>query len=102
MKNKLVFAAALCILAVISISGGFYLSSKRVNTDDERSEYIVALNEINRLNASENYESANEKINALQENMRNKDNIQRGINVIPILCGASVFLFAAMCGYIYP
>lgn len=101
MKNKLIFAAALFILAVISISGGFYLSSKKVNTNDERSEYIVALNEINRLNASENYESANEKINALQENMRNKDNIQRGINVIPILCGASVFLFTAMLGYIY-
>lgn len=101
MKNKLIFAAALFILAVISISGGFYLSSKGVNTDDERSEYIVALNEINRLNASENYESANEKIHALQEIMRNKDNIQRGINVIPILCGASVFLFAAMFGYIY-
>ena len=101
MKNKLIFAAALFILAVISISGGFYLSSKKINTDDERSEYIVALNEINRLNASENYESANEKINALQENMRNKDNIQRGINVIPILCGASVFLFTAMLGYIY-
>ena len=101
MKNKLIFAAALFILAVISISGGFYLSSKKINTDDERSEYIVALNEINRLNASENYESANEKINALQENMRNKDNIQRGINVIPILCGANVFLFAAMFGYIY-
>lgn len=101
MKKKLVFVAALFILAVISISGGFYLSSKKVNTDDERSEYIVALNEINRLNASGNYESANEKINALQENIRNKDNIQRGINVIPILCGASVFLFAAMFGYIY-
>lgn len=97
----LIFAAALFILAVISISGGFYLSSKKVNTDDERSEYIVALNEISRLNESENYESANEKIHALQENMRNKDNIQRGINVIPILCGASVFLFAAMFGYIY-
>lgn len=101
MKKKLVFVAALFILAVISISGGFYLSSKKVNTDDERSEYIVALNEINRLNASGNYESANEKINALQENIRNKDHIQRGINVIPILCGASVFLFAAMFGYIY-
>ena len=101
MKNKLIFTAALFILAVISVSVGSYLSSKGVNTDDEYSEYIVALNEINRLNASENYGSANEKINALQENMRNKDNTQRSTNVIPILCGASVFLFAAMFGYIY-
>ncbi|MDE5992574.1 MAG: HAMP domain-containing histidine kinase [Oscillospiraceae bacterium] len=101
MKNKLVFVAALFLLAVIFLSGGFYLSSKGTNIDDERSEYIVALNEISRLNASENYQSANDKINVLQENMRNKDDTQRGVNVIPILCGASIFLFAAMFGYIY-
>lgn len=101
MKNKLVFVAALFLLAVIFLSGLFYLSSKGANIDDERSEYIVALNEISRLNASENYELVNEKINVLQENMRNKDDTQRDVNVIPILCGASVFLFAAMFGYIY-
>lgn len=101
MKNKLVFVAALFLLAVIFLLGGFYLSSKGANTDDERSEYIVALNEISRLNASENYQSANDKINVLQENMRNKDDTQRSVSVIPILCGASVFLFAAMFGYIY-
>ena len=101
MKNKLVFAAALFLLAVIFLSGGFYLSSKGANTDDEKSEYIVALNEINRLNSSGNYQSANEKINALQENMRNKEDTQGGVSVIPILCGASIFLFAAMFGYIY-
>ena len=101
MKNKLVFVAALFLLAVIFLSGGFYLSLKGANIDDERSEYIVALNEISRLNASENYQLANDKINVLQENMRNKDDTQRGVSVIPILCGASVFLFAAMFGYIY-
>lgn len=101
MKNKLVFVAALFLLAVIFLSGGFYLSSKGANTDDDRSEYIVALNEISRLNANENYQSANDKINVLQENMRNKEDTQSGVSVIPILCGASVFLFAAMFGYIY-
>ncbi len=101
MKNKLVFVAALFLLAVIFLSGGFYLSSKGGNIDDERSEYIVALNEISRLNASENYELVNDKINVLQENMRNKEDTQSGVSVIPILCGASVFLFAVMFGYIY-
>ncbi len=101
MKNKLVFAAALFLLAVIFLSGGFYLSSKGANTDDERSEYIVALNEISRLNASENYQSANDKINALQENMRNQEDTQSEVSVTPILCGASILIFAAMFGYIY-
>lgn len=101
MKNKLVFVAALFLLAVIFLSGGFYLSAKGVNKDDEMSEYIVALNEISRLNTSENYELANEKINDLQKNIRNKENIQRDVSIMPILCAASVFLFAAMFGYIY-
>lgn len=101
MKNKFVFAAALFLSAVIFLFGGFYLSSKDTDTDDELSEYIVALNEINRLNESENFRLANEKIIALQENIRNKENLQKGVNVIPILCGITVFLFAAVFGYIY-
>lgn len=101
MKNKFVFAAALFLSAIIFLFGGFYLSSKDTDTDDELSEYIVALNEINRLNESENFRLANEKIIALQENIRNKENLQKGVNVIPILCGITVFLFAAVFGYIY-
>lgn len=101
MKNKFIFAAALFFVGVIFLFGGFYLSSKDTDTDDERSEYIVALNEINRLNESEDFRLANEKIIALQENIRNKENLQKGINVIPILCGITVFLFAAVFGYIY-
>ena len=83
------------------ISGGFYSKSKSVNFEDEKSEYIVALNEINRLNESENYALANEKINALQENMRGADSQKSGANAIPILCGVSVSFFAAAFGYIY-
>lgn len=101
MKNKLVFVAALFLLAVIFLSGGFYLSSKGANTDDERSEYIVALNEISRLNASENYELVNEKINVLQEDIRNKEEPQSGVSALPILCGVSILIFSAMFGYIY-
>ncbi|MCM1244258.1 MAG: HAMP domain-containing histidine kinase [Roseburia sp.] len=101
MKNKLVFVSALFFMAVIFLSGGFYLSSKDVNTDDERSEYIVGLNEISRLNVSEDYQSANEKINVLQENIRSKEDTQDGANAIAVLCGASIFIFAAMFGYIY-
>lgn len=99
MKNKLIFAAALFLFAIISLFGGFYLSSK--DTDDTHSEYIVALNEIDRLIESENYPWAKEKISALQENIRNRKTSQKNINVLPILCGANIIFFASMFGYIY-
>lgn len=101
MKNKLVFVAFLFLLSLIFLFGGFYFSSKGTNPDDERSEYIVALNEISKLNSSGNYQSANEKINVLQETIRNKDDTKSDINVIPILGGTSILIFAAMFGYIY-
>lgn len=101
MKNKLIFVTALFSLVIILLSGGLYLSSKNVNTDDEKSKYIVDLNEISRLNASGDYKMANEKINALQENMRKNEEQKRGANAIPLLCGVSVLFFVVAFGYIY-
>lgn len=101
MKSKIIFVTALFSLTIILLSGGFYLSSKNVNAEDERSEYIVALNEISRLNASGDYEIVNEKINALQEDIRTKEEQKSGVSFIPILCGTSVLFFVMAFGYIY-
>lgn len=101
MKNKLVFAAVLFSLAIIIISGGFYFSLKGINAEDERSEYIVSLNEIQKLNESGDHNAANEKIALLQEDIRKEKNKSREIRSIPILCGVSVLFIAFTYGYIY-
>ena len=101
MKNKLICVTVLFSLAIILLSGGFYLSSKNMNTGDKKSEYIVALNEISQLHESGEYKKAQEKISALQENMRKEEEQKSGVNAIPILCGVSVSFFAAAFGYIY-
>lgn len=101
MKKRIIFITAMFSLAVILLSGGFYLSSRGADYEDEKSEYIVALNEISRLNASGNGDLANEKIKALQENMRENENRKNGSNAIPLLCGTSVLFFVTAFGYIY-
>ncbi|MDE6724135.1 MAG: sensor histidine kinase, partial [Ruminiclostridium sp.] len=101
MKNKLVFAAVLFSLAIIIISGCFYFSLKGIDAEDEKSEYIVSLNEIQKLNESGDHNAANEKIALLQEDIRKEKNKSREIRSIAILCGISVLFIAFTYGYIY-
>lgn len=104
MKSRLIGITVLFALAVIVISGGFYFSLKQQDSSDERSEYIVALNEISSLNDSGNYAAAGEKIAILQETMRqvqNRQSMQGGILAIPVICGVSVLFFMTAFGYIY-
>lgn len=101
MKNKLIIAAAVFSLGIILISGGLYLFSASENADSGKAQYIVDLNEIERLNLQGDYKTANEKINILQENMREKEERENSYYAIPILCGASILFIAAAFGYIY-
>lgn len=101
MKNKLIIAAVIFSLIVILISGGLYFYTANVDTNDEKSKYIVDLNEIERLNETGDYKTANEKINALQEGMRENKEEKNDSYVIPIICGICVLFIAAAYGYIY-
>lgn len=101
MKNKLIGITVLFSLAVILLSGWFYLSSKSVNPEEERATYIVDLNEIGRLSENGDIETASAKITALQENMRKAEVPKSGVNAIPVLCGVSVLFFVMAFGYIY-
>ncbi|MDE6026054.1 MAG: HAMP domain-containing histidine kinase [Lachnospiraceae bacterium] len=101
MKNKLILVTALFSLAVILLSVGACLSLKNVNFEDEKSTYIIDLNEISGLNENGEYDTANAKIAALQENMRKAEIQKSGANVILVLCGVSILFFITAFGYIY-
>lgn len=104
MKSRLIGIAVLFALAVIVISGGFYFSLKQQDLSDERSEYIVALNEISRLSDSGNYAAAGEKTALLQEIIRQagkRQSVQGAALAIPIICGVSMLFFVTAFGYIY-
>lgn len=101
MKGRLIFITIFFSIAIILISGWFYFSRRSVGLTDERSEYIVALNEINKLNENGNYPLANEKIIRLQENMSKAEEQKSEASAIPIICGASILFFITAFGYIY-
>lgn len=101
MKKRLIFITIFFSMAIILISGWFYFSENSVNLTDERSEYIVALNEISKLNESGNYALANEKIIRLQENISGAGEQKREASAIPIICGAAILFFMTAFGYIY-
>lgn len=101
MKGKLISVTIFFSLVIILLSAGFYFSSRSVNPEDEKSEYIVALNEIKQLNSNEDYKTADEKIVALQEYMYHNEERKNGVNVIFVLCTVSVIFFFFAFGYIY-
>lgn len=101
MKRRIITITVLFSLAVILLSTGLYIKSENVNFDDEKSEYIVELNEINKLNENGNYALSSDKINDLQEKMRKIEKRESGAFAIPILCGASVLFFVTAFGYVY-
>lgn len=101
MKARLTFLTALFSLGVILLSAGFYFSSGNAGGEEERAQHIVALNEIARLNERGDYRAANEKIGALQEDLR-AGKPEAGVrNAIPALCGASLLFLVTAFGYVY-
>lgn len=101
MKNRILGVTVLFSLAIILLSGWFYVSQERVNPEEEKSEYIVALNEIKQLNKTGDYRQAENKIDDLEENIRRLKEQKSGVNMISILCIVSILFFVVVFGYIY-
>ncbi len=101
MKRKILGVTILFSLVVMAISGWFCYSANHVEVQDKRSDYIVALNEINKLHKSGDDRRVEEKIAALQEELRRFQVQESGADVILILCAVSVLFFVAAFGYIY-
>ncbi len=101
MKKRILGVTVLFSLAVIIISSGLYFSAKDVDVKEKKSNYIVALNEISILNKNGNDRQAQEKIVALQEDMRYLQAQESGVNFIPVMCVVCVLFFMVAFGYIY-
>ncbi len=86
---------------VIVVSGWLYFSAKDTDVQEEKSNYIVALNEISMLYGRGHEGQAEAKVAALQEDMRLFKEQQSGVNFIPLICCVSVLFFVLAFGYIY-
>lgn len=101
MRHKIFGMTIIFSLAAMLLSGWFYYSAKGVGVQDKKSDYIVALNEISMLNKNGNDRLAEEKIAALQEDIRLLQEKESGVIFIPVMCFVCVLFFVVAFGYIY-
>ncbi|MCI8371827.1 MAG: HAMP domain-containing histidine kinase [Lachnospiraceae bacterium] len=101
MKGRLILITLIFSLAMLLLSAGCMISTRRVNSDAEKSQYLVAVNEIGQLNKQGKTQMAAEKISQLQQDLRHSEKQQSGAYAIPVLCAVGIFFFVLVFGYVY-
>lgn len=101
MKAKLISITIFFTILILLLTGGFYLSCKQADMQDTRAEQVIALNEIEQLAASGDYETMSEKVVELQENIRYTQGITTQENTLFIMCGICIVFLLVVFGYVY-
>lgn len=101
MKKRLIVLTMLFSVVITIVTGMFYFSHKQVNSQDVKSEQIVALNEIQQLGKLDDYDEMSEKLLQLQENIKSAQAVSTGDNVIFVMCGICIVFLITTFGYVY-
>lgn len=101
MKSKLISIAAVFAAAVLVVTGLLYTSGLQLQSEDTRSEQLVALNEIQQLAESGDLARMAEKTEMLRDEIRTARSVSGGGDRLFILCGLCITCIAAAFGYIY-
>ncbi|MBQ3546364.1 MAG: HAMP domain-containing histidine kinase [Lachnospiraceae bacterium] len=101
MKNKLFRLSFIVICLIIFVVVYFYFDEKNINYEDEKSEQIVAINEINQLIKQKEYEKAEEKLEYLQEEIRETNLSENRLDSLYIVAGICIGFIILISGYIY-
>lgn len=90
MKSKLFLVTAIFGAIIILLTCFFCFSSSEDNSNSEKSQQIVALNEINQIVDSGDISLAKEKISDLEENIRSTEVVVQNNNQILVIGGVSI------------
>lgn len=101
MKNKLFLVTASFATVTILLVCFFCLFEPTQNYQDDNSQQIIALNEIDRLVKAGNTELAQEKIAELENNIRSSDIVEKNNNQTIMIGGVSLLFFIIVYLYIY-
>lgn len=101
MKNKLFGLSITVILLILFVVAFFYLDEKKISYNDEKSEQIVAVNEVKQLIKQKEYEEAEKKATLLQEEIRKVNLSQKKSNSLYIVAGICIGFIILISGYIY-
>lgn len=101
MKGRLVSVTVLFSVLIIIAASIFYISEKQADPQDNRSEQLVAVNEIEQLVKKGEYEKLPEKTAELSESIRSSEAVSN-VNVgIFIMCGICIVFCAVIFIYVY-
>lgn len=101
MKNKLFFITAVFGAIIILLIGLFYFFVPAKNNQSDKSQQIVALNEINQLVNTGDTALAKAKIAELEESIRNTMIIEQNNTQILIIAGVSLVFLLVVSLYLY-
>lgn len=101
MKGRLISVTALFSTLIIIVSGIFFYMGNQANSQDNRTEQLVAINEIEQLVKMGEYEKLSEKTTELSESIRLSEEVSN-VNVgIFIMCGICIVFCNLIFGYVY-
>lgn len=101
MKGKLISVTTLFSALIIIVSGVFFYMGNQANSQDNRTEQLVAINEIEQLVKMGEYEKLSEKTTELSESIRLSEEVSN-VNVgIFIMCGICIVFCNLIFGYVY-
>lgn len=101
MKGRLISVTALFSTLIIIVSGIFFYMGNQANSQDNRTEQLVAINEIEQLVKMEEFEKLSEKTAELSESIRLSEEVSN-VNVgIFIMCGICIVFCNLIFGYVY-
>ncbi|MEE1220105.1 MAG: HAMP domain-containing sensor histidine kinase [Ruminococcus sp.] len=101
MKTKLLSVMAVFAGIIILITSVFCFSNTAEKADSQKSEQLVALNEIKQLAYLGETELFEEKVLQLEDSIRNTSVKQQSNNQTIIICGISLGFLIIIFGYIY-
>lgn len=101
MKNKLITISLIFSLAIIAVTIAFYVTDKKENSQDKKSEQIIALNEIEQLARLDEHEVMYEKLIQLQNDMRGTEVVSGGNNKLLLMCGICLVFLFTVFSYVY-
>ncbi|MGN0554026.1 MAG: ATP-binding protein [Oscillospiraceae bacterium] len=101
MKGRLISVTALFSALIIIVTGVLYYTQKQANSQDNKPEQLVAINEIEQLVKMGEYERLTEKTTELSESIRSLQTVSDINNGIFIMCGLCIVFCAAVFGYVY-
>lgn len=101
MKTRLISVTALFSALIIIMTGILYFSEKQINSQDSKSEQLVAINEIEQLVKMGEYEKLSEKTALLLESIRSVQSVSDVNGGIFVMCGICLLFAAGVFGYVY-